>query len=72
VAAKPEPATMLVTHGASRLTEVDVDAYNAEISDKDGFVGDRASGRAFRAMLEAAREQVRNLDEAPRGEVPSS
>jgi predicted NBD/HSP70 family sugar kinase len=64
---------MLVAHGASRLTEVDVDDYNAEISDKDGgFVGDRASGRAFRAILETAREQVRKLDDDPIGEVASS
>jgi len=59
-------------HGACRLTQVDIDGYNAEISDKNGFVGDRASGRAFRAILEAAREQVRKLDEDPLGEVPSA
>ena len=59
MASKVESPTMLAAHGASRLTEVDVDDYNAEISDKDGFVGDRASGRAFRAVLEAAREPVR-------------
>jgi predicted NBD/HSP70 family sugar kinase len=63
---------MLAAHGASQLTEVDVDAYNAELSDKEGFVGDRASGRAFRAILEAAREQVRRLDEDPIGDVASS
>lgn len=62
---------MLITHGASRLTEVDIDAYNAEISDKEGFVGDRASGRAFRAILEAAREQIRKLDEDPIGDMAS-
>ncbi len=64
---------MLVAHGASRLTEVEVDDYNAELSDKDGgFIGDRASGRAFREILETAREQMRKLDDDPIGEVPSS
>jgi predicted NBD/HSP70 family sugar kinase len=72
VASKQESSTKLAGHGASRLTSVDVDAYNAEITDKEGFVGDRASGRAFRAILESAREQVRKLDEDPIGTVASS
>ena len=54
MASKQESPTELVTHGASRLTAVDIDAYNAKISDEEGFVGDRASGRAFREILEAA------------------
>jgi predicted NBD/HSP70 family sugar kinase len=62
----------VVAHGAGRLAEVDIDAYNAELSDQDGFVGDRASGRAFREILEAGRVRVRQLDEDPIGDVPSS
>ncbi len=70
---KMHSPTVLAVHGASRLTEVDVNDYNAEISDKaGGFVGDRASGRAFRAILEAAREEVRKLVDDPIGEVASS
>jgi predicted NBD/HSP70 family sugar kinase len=72
VAAKQELPTELVTHGASRLIAVDIDAYNAEMSDEEGFIGDRASGRAFRAILEAAREQFKKLDEDPLGDVASS
>jgi predicted NBD/HSP70 family sugar kinase len=72
VSKNPESSNPLVLHGASRLTVVDVDAYNAEISDKEGFVGDRASGRAFRKILEAAREEVRQRDKDPIGNVPSS
>ena len=72
VASKEESQPVLSAHGASRLTAVTVDGYNAELSDKDGFVGDRASGRAFRSILESAREQVRKLDEDPIGEVASS
>jgi hypothetical protein len=45
VASKQEYLAMLMTHGARRLAHVDIDAYNAEINDKEGFVGDRASGR---------------------------
>ena len=71
MAQKPEPPTTFVAHGASRLTDVEIDAYNEEISDKEGFVGDRASGRAFWAILETAREQVRKLDKDPIGEVAS-
>lgn len=72
MASKKEAQSMLSAHGASRLTAVTVDGYNAELSDKEGFVGDRASGRAFRTILESAREQVRKLDEDPIGDVPSS
>ena len=41
----------LVSHGAAHLTSVTVDTYNADLRDKDGFVGDKASRRAFREIL---------------------
>jgi predicted NBD/HSP70 family sugar kinase len=72
VASGKELPVGIAVNGACRLAQVDIDGYNAEIGGKDGFVGDRASGRAFRAILESAREQVRKLDEDPIGEVPSS
>jgi predicted NBD/HSP70 family sugar kinase len=65
-------AVKLGAHGASRLAAVDIDDYNAEISDGEGFVGDRASGSAFREMLDAAREEIRKFDEDPLGELASS
>mgnify|MGYP006174302251 CR=1 FL=1 len=34
-------------HGAARLPAVDVDSYNLELKDDEGFLGDRASSRAF-------------------------
>ena len=71
MAAKPEPSGVLPRHGASRLTAVDIDAYNAELSDEDGFIGDRASGRAFRELLQASRDQLRHIDKDPIGEVSS-
>jgi pyruvate kinase-like protein len=36
-----------------------------------GFVGDRASNRAFRSLLEDWRERLRRVDEDPLGEIPS-
>ncbi len=67
-----KPAHSLAGHGAERLAAVTVDTYNAEMRDADGFLGDRASGRAFRAILEDERERVRQIDdEDPIGEVPS-
>src|SRR5687767_2448851 len=61
----------LVRHGAARLPSVIVDAYNAEMRDQEGFVGDRASNRAFRAILEDWRERLRQVGEDPLGETPS-
>ena len=49
-----------------------IDTYNAELRDEDGFIGDRASGRAFRAILEDGRERVRQEGDDPIGNVPSS
>jgi len=46
-------------HGAAHLTLVTVDTYNTELRDKDGFVGDRASRRAFSEILEDWRERLR-------------
>lgn len=51
-------ATGATGNGASCMTAVRVDTYNAELRDEEGFVGDRASGRAFRAILDDARDQA--------------
>jgi hypothetical protein len=40
----------LLAHGAGQLSRVHVDAYNAELRSAEGFVGDRASKRAFLAQ----------------------
>jgi len=58
-------------HGARQLTAVHVDTYNAELRDADGFVGDRASNRAFQAILEDVRDSASRLDEDPIGDIPS-
>ena len=48
-----------------------MDAYNAELRHSDGFVGDRASKRAFQAILDDWRERVGKIGEDPLGEQPS-
>jgi hypothetical protein len=50
-----------LVHGAKDLNRVTVDAYNAELHDPSGqgFLGDRASNRAFAEILEDWRERVR-------------
>ncbi len=65
---EPSP---LPTHGAKRLPSVEVDSYNLEIEDEDGFVGDRASKTAFTAILDKWREPLRKLDVDPFGEKAS-
>lgn len=64
-------APTLAGHGAATLPAVTVDAYNAELRDADGFIGDRASNRAFRTLLEEWRERLRKHGEDPLGEIPS-
>src|SRR5215510_6979948 len=62
----------VLAHGARVLPAVTVDTYNEELRDEEGFVGDRASGRAFRAILDDWRERVAaSLDEDPFGDTPT-
>ena len=58
-------------HGAETLPAVTVDSYNVEIKDDEGFLGDRASRRAFHALLENWRKPLRKLGTDPFGETPS-
>ncbi len=67
-----EAADGFANHGPTRLASVHIDTYNAELRDQDGFIGDRASGRASRAILDDWRENVRdNEKDDPLGTVPS-
>jgi hypothetical protein len=63
--------TPLPTHGALALAAVDIDGYNAELRDAEGFLGDRASNRAFRAILEDTRDQIRKVGDDPLGDTPT-
>jgi predicted NBD/HSP70 family sugar kinase len=54
-------------HGATRLPSVDVDSYNIELKDDDGFLGDRASKGAFRKILDSLRKPLKKNGEDPLG-----
>jgi hypothetical protein len=64
-------STRLASHGAVQLASVLVDTYNAELRDAEGFVGDRASKRAFQAIVDDWRERLRKVGEDPLGERPT-
>jgi len=66
-----DTAPTLLSHGGKVLSMVVVDAYNAETRGADGFVGDRASRRAFQAILDEWRERVSRAGDDPLGEKPS-
>ncbi len=60
---------VLNAHGAKVLPSVEVDSYNLEIRDDEGFVGDRASKSAFQAILEKWREPLRKFGADPLGDI---
>jgi len=61
----------VAAHGALRLPAVDLDSYNLELKDDEGFLGDRASKGAFRSILENWRKGMRENGEDPFGDEPS-
>src|SRR3954447_13087837 len=65
------PASTVV-HGAAELPSVIVDSYNLELRDNDGFIGDRASKRAFVAIVEDWREKLRRIGDDPLGDEPTN
>src|SRR3954454_9914640 len=64
-------ATIIGPHGAKVLPSVEVDSYNLELKDDEGFLGDRASRRAFHAILENWRKPLRKAGTDPFGETDS-
>ncbi|HVH43917.1 MAG TPA: hypothetical protein VM925_16300 [Labilithrix sp.] len=55
--------------GAPKLPLVEVDTYNEELRKDGAFLGDRATRRAFRAILEDWRDRVRAIvEQDPLGE----
>lgn len=61
----------IASHGAGRLPSVEIDSYNIELKDEDGFLGDRASKKAFREILDQWREHKREDGDDPFGDKPS-
>ena len=64
-------STGIAGHGATRLPSVDVDSFNIELKDEEGFLGDRASKGAFSEILEGWRKPLRKTGEDPFGDEPS-
>jgi len=64
-------ATGLGAHGAEQLPGLTLKSYNLQIQDEEGFIGDRASGRAFRALLDELRAQVSEVTKDPLGKKSS-
>jgi predicted NBD/HSP70 family sugar kinase len=69
----PDTATLpsIAEHGASRLPSVEVDSYNIELKDDEGFIGDRASKGAFRDIIENWRKPLRKAGDDPLGKAAS-
>src|SRR5204863_8656478 len=61
----------VAAHGALRLPSVDIDSYNVELKDDEGFIGDRASKGAFRKIIENWRAELRKIGVDPLGEDAS-
>ena len=58
-------------HGSLRLPSVDVDSYNVELKDNEGFIGDRVSRGAFRNMIDRIRKTLRKGGDDPLGDEDS-
>jgi predicted NBD/HSP70 family sugar kinase len=59
--------TGIAVHGAGRLPSVEVDSFNIELKDDEGFLGDRASKGAFRKILDDLRKPLKKAGEDPLG-----
>jgi hypothetical protein len=53
---------------AHRLPSVEIDSYNVELKDSEGFIGDRASRGAFRTLVDQIRKSVRKNRDDPLGD----
>ena len=58
-------------HGSHRLPSVEIDSYNVELKDNEGFIGDRASRGAFRNMIDRIRKSLRKAGDDPLGDEDS-
>jgi hypothetical protein len=58
----------VIAHGASRLPSVEVDDYNVELKDDEGFVGDRANKGAFRDIISYWRSALKKAGVDPLGD----
>ena len=63
--------TGIAAHGAARLPSVDIDSFNIELKDEEGFLGDRASKGAFRKIFDRWRKPLKKSGEDPFGDESS-
>jgi predicted NBD/HSP70 family sugar kinase len=63
--------TPVAAHGAQRLPSVEVDSYNVELKDDEGFLGDRASKGAFTDIIDNWRKALRKVGADPFGDTPT-
>lgn len=61
----------VAAHGAARLPSVEIDSYNVELKDDEGFLGDRASKGAFTDIVENWRKALRKAGGDPFGDTPT-
>jgi hypothetical protein len=65
------PTARIGRHGGTRLPLVEVDSYNIELKDEDGFLRDRANKGAFQAILDAWRKPLKKAGDDPFGDKSS-
>jgi hypothetical protein len=61
----------LPVHGGTHLPSVEVDSYNIETRDNEGFIGDRITQGAFRDVIDDLRKVLRKKGEDPLGDDPT-
>jgi predicted NBD/HSP70 family sugar kinase len=61
----------LAAHGGTHLPSVEVDSYNLETRDDEGFLGDRITRAAFRDFIDDLRKLLRKRGEDPLGDEPT-
>jgi predicted NBD/HSP70 family sugar kinase len=69
--AEADTLPSIAEHGATILPAVEVDSYNIELKDDEGFIGDRASKGAFREIIENWRKPLRKANDDPFGDEES-
>jgi hypothetical protein len=72
VASDKDTHSLLVPHGALRLPAVEVEAYNVELKDNEGFIGDRANKGAFHQFIDEWRKPLQELGQDPFGDAATT
>jgi hypothetical protein len=67
-----KPAQSGIVHGTGSLPSVTIDSWNVKLKDGEDFLGDRASKKAFVALLDERRKLLTELGQDPWGDTPTS